>query len=80
MNIRFKEIIKLITVITITFFIVGIVNAEEYKLYYMGGQSNMDGFGLNSERPKHLRIPPKNVLIFHGNASLDTPILPVVIG
>lgn len=75
MNIRLKVVIKLIPVMSITFLIAGIVNAKEYKVYYMGGQSNMDGFGLNSELPKNFHIPPKNVFIFHGNASADGTIL-----
>jgi hypothetical protein len=45
--------------------------AETIKLFYLGGQSNMDGFGTNSELPKSLHKEFKNVWIFHGNPVSD---------
>jgi hypothetical protein len=42
-----------------------------YKLYYLGGQSNMDGFGYVSELPADLGGPVVGVRIFHGNQAPD---------
>ena len=35
-----------------------------YQLYYLGGQSNMDGYGLVRELPEDLNAPVKAVMIF----------------
>ena len=43
----------------------------EYLLYFMGGQSNMEGFGYNKDLPIELKSPNTNVMIFHGNLSFD---------
>lgn len=42
-----------------------------YQLYYLGGQSNMDGFGYVSELPADLNAPVPGVRIFHGNTVPD---------
>jgi len=42
-----------------------------YDLYFLGGQSNMDGFGTNSELPERLRTHEFDVMIFHGNPAPD---------
>jgi len=42
-----------------------------YDLYFLGGQSNMDGFGTNSDLPEHLRSFESDVMIFHGNPAPD---------
>ena len=47
------------------------VPAKKYKVFYLGGQSNMDGFGYNSELPDEINQPVENVYIFHGNSSPD---------
>jgi acetyl esterase/lipase len=44
---------------------------DVYKLYYLGGQSNMDGFGKNSELPEELKSNIDGVMIFHGNSAPD---------
>ncbi len=41
--------------------------ADTIQLFYLGGQSNMDGYGYNSELPGELRKPQDNIWIFHGN-------------
>lgn len=49
--------------------------AADYHLYYLGGQSNMDGYGHTSELPDDLRGPVEGVMIFHGNTAPDaTPV------
>ena len=44
---------------------------DEFKLFFLGGQSNMDGYGLNSDLPLSLNSDFKNVWIFHGNPAPD---------
>jgi len=39
---------------------------ETFRLYFLGGQSNMEGHGLNAELPDSLRGINKSVWIFHG--------------
>ena len=45
--------------------------AKDYKLYYLGGQSNMDGFGYVKDLQGQNAEPVKGVLMFHGNQGLD---------
>ncbi|RPH06351.1 MAG: hypothetical protein CBC06_002490 [bacterium TMED46] len=40
---------------------------EVWNVYYFGGQSNMDGFGYNSELPDSLDGIISNAMIFDGN-------------
>ncbi len=42
-----------------------------YKVYFLGGQSNMDGYGYVKDLPEALRAPMPEVPIFHGNQSPD---------
>ncbi len=42
-----------------------------YKAFYLGGQSNMDGYGYVDELPDSLAEPIPNVMIFHGNTAAD---------
>ncbi len=41
-------------------------------VFYLGGQSNMDGHGTVSELPKDLNVPVAGVYIFHGNTMIDS--------
>jgi lysophospholipase L1-like esterase len=43
--------------------------AATYDLYYLGGQSNMDGYGRVEELPEVLRGPVDGVMILHGNSA-----------
>ena len=43
----------------------------EYQLFYLGGQSNMDGYGYVNELPSELNAPVEGVRIFHGNMADD---------
>ena len=45
--------------------------ATTYDLYFLGGQSNMDGYGHIEELPPEAAGPVKGVMIFHGNTSPD---------
>lgn len=40
---------------------------DTIRLFYLGGQSNMDGFGYNADLPGDLNRQFENVWIFHGN-------------
>ena len=42
-----------------------------YQLYYLGGQSNMDGYGYVGELSADLNAPVPGVRIFHGNTVPD---------
>lgn len=44
---------------------------NEYHLYYLGGQSNMDGYGYVSDLPSDLSGEIEGVMIYHGNTSGD---------
>ena len=39
---------------------------DTWKVYYLGGQSNMDGYGHNSKLPDSLRKKIANAMIFNG--------------
>ncbi|MCB1019110.1 MAG: hypothetical protein H6509_00360 [Bryobacterales bacterium] len=47
------------------------LSAKDYHVYYLGGQSNMDGFGYTKDLPSDLDKPVKGVWIFHGNMAPD---------
>ncbi|MBL1213199.1 MAG: hypothetical protein HND52_07580 [Ignavibacteriae bacterium] len=61
------------TFILLILFCVSTLSAQpkEFKLYYLGGQSNMEGLGLNSELPEEYKEPIENVWIFSGNIVED---------
>ncbi|MCL6296573.1 sialate O-acetylesterase [Jejuia spongiicola] len=40
---------------------------EVIRVYYLGGQSNMDGFGYNDQLPNSFEKSVENIWIFHGN-------------
>jgi len=42
-----------------------------YKLYYLGGQSNMEGFGYSDKLSADASITSQNVMIFTGQMALD---------
>ena len=44
---------------------------DTIRLFFLGGQSNMDGYGYTKELPKSLKKDFKNVWIFHGNPVPD---------
>jgi len=46
-------------------------DAEEYKLYYLGGQSNMEGFGYVEQLPADLNAAVDGVMIYTGLLALD---------
>ena len=46
-------------------------NVDTVRLFYLGGQSNMDGYGYNSELPDELNKTFDQVPIYHGNPAGD---------
>lgn len=42
-----------------------------YDVYFLGGQSNMDGYGHIADLPKNLRAQQTGVMIFQGNPAPD---------
>jgi Carbohydrate esterase, sialic acid-specific acetylesterase len=66
---------RLFAATIVTFLIPQFAAASDYHLYYLGGQSNMDGYGRVNELPDDLQGPVDGVMIFHGNTSPDgTPV------
>lgn len=49
----------------------GTEGGTTYKVYYLGGQSNMDGFGQNDELPEGLAQKVAQVPIFQGDPAED---------
>jgi hypothetical protein len=47
------------------------VMAAQYMLYYLGGQSNMDGYGYVAELPVEWNGTVERVMIFHGDQGED---------
>lgn len=45
--------------------------ANVYKLYFLGGQSNMVGYGYTDELPEHLKQEIERAMIFEGRAAFD---------
>ena len=45
---------------------------DSIRVFYLGGQSNMEGFGYNSELPDSLNTVFENVWIFQGNSGGDS--------
>ncbi len=53
------------------FFSADPVSAKTYRVYFLGGQSNMDGYGYTKDLPADLKQPIPGVMIFHANPSPD---------
>lgn len=47
------------------------VTAKTYRVYFLGGQSNMDGYGYVKDLPKDLSDQVSGVMIFHANPAPD---------
>ena len=57
--------------ITLALLCAATLSAKDFHVYYLGGQSNMDGFGYVKELPTELNEPVDGVWIFHGNMAPD---------
>ena len=61
----------LLFVLSLPFLVFSQQKANAIRVFYLGGQSNMDGFGYNKELPDSLNIEFENFWIFHGNPVED---------
>lgn len=62
--------IKLVISVVLVFLSIEVyaqTKTENIRLFYLGGQSNMTGFGYNKELPNDLKKPMNDVFIFQGN-------------
>jgi hypothetical protein len=66
-----KKIVKIIVLILFTYPMFSQEKENKIKVFYLGGQSNMEGFGFNKDLPDSLNKPFKDVYIFHGNPAGD---------
>lgn len=57
--------------VALTFVCVSTLSAKDFDVYYLGGQSNMDGYGYVKDLPADLNKPVEGVWIFHGNTAPD---------
>ncbi len=62
-------LLPLIVILTLLVSCTGKKN--DYHLYFLGGQSNMDGYGFVSQLPEELNAPVAGVMIYHGNTAAD---------
>ena len=64
--------LKLVSLFFLSFAIFGqSKKTDTIRLFYLGGQSNMDGYGFNKDLPDNLNTEFKDVYIFHGNPAPD---------
>jgi len=63
---------QFLILIALTLILPAGIQAKKYKVFYLGGQSNMDGFGYNNQLPAELNKAVDGVYIFHGNSTRDS--------
>ena len=66
----------LLTIAALLLVINSRITAQSHKkdtvlVFYLGGQSNMDGYGFNKDLPKELKKVNKDVWIFTGKSAGD---------
>lgn len=67
-----KKLLIFFTIIFIASSLIGQnLQKETFRLFFLGGQSNMEGHGTNSELPDSLATINQNVWIFHGMPAPD---------
>ncbi len=59
------------TALTTSLAVTPVAAQTTYDLYFLGGQSNMDGYGSVSNLPDSLKGPIAGAVIFHGNPAPD---------
>lgn len=68
----FRLVCMALTLVSVPFFLnTQSVSAKTYRVYFLGGQSNMDGYGYVKELPQELNQPVSGGMIFHANPSPD---------
>lgn len=66
-----RTFLLLIIVVIPSFMMSQQVQKDTIRLFFLGGQSNMDGFGYNTDLPDSLSKEFESVWIFHGNPAPD---------
>lgn len=69
--VRVAAVVRVLAALVIAAGFAGTAQATDYYVYYLGGQSNMDGYGFVDQLPDELAGPVEDVPIFHGNTSPD---------
>jgi hypothetical protein len=67
-----NNIIKITILISLTILSGNNSFAKVYKLYFLGGQSNMEGYGYSNQLPSELDREVKSVMVFTGNSEKDS--------
>jgi len=65
------KVITSITLFCITIALYAQTSKTHFKLFYLGGQSNMEGYGYNKDLPDSLISTLNDVWIYHGNTAED---------
>ena len=69
-----KKATKILSLIGLALLTASCAKSDErktYKLYYLGGQSNMEGFGIVGELPEGAETASRDVMIFTGQMAFD---------
>ena len=61
----------IVILFVLPFTLFGQKSKDTIRVFYLGGQSNMEGFGYNKDLPKTLNKEFKDIYIFHGNSAVD---------
>jgi hypothetical protein len=68
---RNKILLRLILILLPSIVLCQQIEKDTIKVFYLGGQSNMTGYGYNKELPKASKAAYKNILIYQGNPVAD---------
>ena len=74
--------IRILITLSCVFYLVAIPSSgfgKTYHVYYLGGQSNMDGYGTVNELPSDLKNRQPDVPIYHGSTAPDGGPLEMII-
>ncbi|MCH2572144.1 MAG: sialate O-acetylesterase [Planctomycetes bacterium] len=66
--------IRILIILSSVFYLLSIPSSgfgKTYHVYYLGGQSNMDGYGTVNELPSDLKNRQPDVPIYHGSTAPD---------
>ena len=66
-----KRDLLVVLILLLPFLLVAQNKKDTIRVFYLGGQSNMDGYGYCKDLPDSLNKKFKDVFIFHGNPAGD---------
>lgn len=61
----------ILSAIGLTFSLISLCSGKDYHLYYLGGQSNMDGYGRVEELSADLNTDQPGIMIYQGLSTAD---------